>query len=96
MSRQHGNSRLNYKYKQTKTLPNNVSFINPPYAQLSLVLLTYINQSTALTSLQQPTRQLLEHIDAYYVMSDQSPHKAYISTTLSDYAAAKQLHYFTQ
>ncbi|KKO50299.1 hypothetical protein VT06_02305 [Arsukibacterium sp. MJ3] len=154
---------LTINIKQTKTLPNNVSFINPPYAQLSLVLLTYNNQSTALTSLQQPTiaairgfdylgqrqilsergfllidlpdsidaikmfvkgrsnglltyeapfsfylaqqppqltqryqRQLLEYIDAYYVISDQSLHKLYISTTLSDYAATKQLRYFTQ
>ena len=38
--------------------------------------------------------QLLEHIDAYYVLSEQSTHKSYITNALQEYAAKTQLSYF--
>ncbi|MDP5137909.1 transporter substrate-binding domain-containing protein [Rheinheimera baltica] len=144
--------------KHTKALPQNVSFVAPPYAQLSLVLLTHgaavarekrltvaairgfdyhgqrqlleekgysfidlpdsisavelfvKGRSSALLTYEAPfnyylqqhklpfekhyKRQVLEHIDAFYVVSKQSVHKAYIQQKLSQYAAKEQLSYF--
>jgi len=40
--------------------------------------------------------QLLEHIDAFFVVSDQSVHKAYIDEKLSQHANKEQLSYFAQ
>lgn len=155
---QNGEVDLTINIKQTKALPDNVSFVATPYAQLSLVLLTHgaavarenhptiaairgfdyhgqrqvlgdkgysfidlpdsisavemfiKGRSSALLTYEAPFNyylqqhnlafekhyqcQLLEHIDAYYVVSGQSAHKAYIQQQLSQYAAEKQLSYF--
>jgi polar amino acid transport system substrate-binding protein len=40
--------------------------------------------------------QLLEHIDAFFVVSEQSAHKAYIDEKLSQHADKEQLSYFAQ
>ena len=39
--------------------------------------------------------QVLEHIDAFYVISQQSAHKSYIDEKLSEHAKIAQLSYFT-
>ncbi|WP_027672215.1 substrate-binding periplasmic protein [Rheinheimera baltica] len=145
--------------KHTKALPQNVSFVAPPYAQLSLVLLTHgaavarekrltvaairgfdyhgqrqlleekgysfidlpdsisavelfvKGRSSALLTYEAPfnyylkqhgkpfathyQRFALDAIDTYYVVSNLSPHKDYISNTLQRYALSKQLSYFS-
>ena len=40
--------------------------------------------------------QLLEHIDAYFVVSEQSAHKTYISEKLTQHANSEQLSYFAK
>ncbi|MDX1677412.1 substrate-binding periplasmic protein [Arsukibacterium sp.] len=153
---------LTINIKQTKALPANIRFIEPPYTQLSLVLLSNDTPAGALNSVEKPTiaairgfdysgqrqrlsaqgyqfvdlpdsidaiemfikgrsnalltyeapftffmaqrflpvattynRQLLDSINTYYAVSEQSLHKTYIHQALSGYAAAKQLRYFT-
>ncbi len=155
---ENGEVDLTINIKQTKALPDNVSFVATPYAQLSLVLLTHgaavarekhptiaairgfdyhgqrqvlgdkgysfidlpdsisavemfiKGRSSALLTYEAPFNyylqqhnlafekhyqcQVLEHIDAYYVVSEQSVHKDYIQQQLSQYAAKEQLSYF--
>lgn len=155
---QSGEVDLTINIKQTKALPDNVSFVATPYVQLSLVLLThgaavardkaptiaairgfdYHGQRQVLTDkgytfidmpdsisavemfikarssalltyeapfdhyLQQHNLpfakhyqcQLLEHIDAFYVISEQSAHKSYINDKLTEHARREQLSYF--
>ncbi|GAB59317.1 transporter substrate-binding domain-containing protein [Rheinheimera nanhaiensis] len=157
---QSGEVDLTINIKQTKALPDNVSFVATPYVQLSLVLLThgaavardkvptiaairgfdYHGQrqvltdkgytfidlpdsisavemfikarSSALLTYEEPFNhylhqhnlpfakhyqcQLLEHIDAFYVISEQSLHKSYIHQQLSRYATQAQLSYFSR
>ncbi|KKO44860.1 hypothetical protein WG68_13600 [Arsukibacterium ikkense] len=154
---QNGEVDLTINIKHTQALPANISFIQTPFAQLSLILLSnssaaapdkptiaairgfdYHGQrevmaakgfsfidlpdsisavemfvrdrSTALLTYQAPfdhylqqhklsfekhyQYKVLEHIDAYYVISEQSPHKVYITETLNRYASSEQLSYF--
>ncbi|MEH8018112.1 transporter substrate-binding domain-containing protein [Rheinheimera muenzenbergensis] len=157
---QSGDVDLTINIKHTKALPDNVSFIAPPFVQLSLVLLTHgaavarekqptiaairgfdyhgqrqiltekgytfidlpdsisavemfiKGRSSALLTYDAPFDyylkqhqlpfarnyqcQLLEQLDAFYVMSEQSAAKSYISDKLSQYARKAQLSYFTQ
>ena len=154
---QNGEVDLTINIKHTKALPQDVSFVTPPYVQLSLLLLThgaavaretlptiaairsfdYHGQRQVLTEqgysfidlpdsisavdmfvkgrssalltydapfdyyLQQHNLpfakhykcQVLEQLDAYFVVSEQSAHKAYIHEKLSQYATREQLSY---
>ena len=155
---QSGEVDLTINIKQTKALPDNISFIATPYAQLSLVLLSHgaaiarekapsiasirgfdyhgqrqvltdkgyqfidlpdsisavelfiKGRSSALITYEAPfnyylqqnqlpfanhyQRQLLEHIDAFYVVANSSKLKAYIEQTLQHHADTEQLSYF--
>ena len=157
---QSGEVDLTINIKQTKALPDNVSFVATPYVQLSLVLLTHgaavarekqptiaairgfdyhgqrqllsekgysfidlpdsisavemfiKGRSSALLTYEAPFNhylqqydlpfaahyqcQLLEHIDAYFVVSEQSAHKTYISEKLTQHANSEQLSYFAK
>jgi len=155
---QSGEVDLTINIKQTKALPDNISFIATPYARLSLVLLSHgaavarektpsiasirgfdyhgqrqiltdkgyqfidlpdsisavelfiKGRSSALITYEAPfnyylqqnqlpfannyQRQLLEHIDAFYVVANSSKLKAYIEQTLQHHADTAQLSYF--
>ena len=155
---QSGEVDLTINIKHTQALPDNVSFIAPPYVQLSLILLTHgaavarekqptiaairgfdyhgqrqllsekgynlidlpdsisavemfiKSRSSALLTYKAPFNhyllqhnlpfakhyqcQLLEHIDAFYVISEQSTHKNYIDEKLTEHARREQLSYF--
>ena len=54
---------LTINIKQTKALPANVSFIEPPYTQLSLVLLSNATPSGALNSVEKPTIAAIRGFD---------------------------------
>ena len=155
---QNGEVDLTINIKQTKALPDNVSFVATPYVQLSLVLLTHgaavarekhptiaairgfdyhgqrqvlidkgysfidlpesisavemfiKGRSSALLTYEAPFNyylqqqglpfekhyqcQVLEHIDAFFVVSEQSAHKSYINDKLTEHARREQLSYF--
>ena len=157
---QSGEVDLTINIKHTQALPDNVSFIAPPYVQLSLILLTHgaavarekqptiaairgfdyhgqrqvltekgysfidlpdsisavemfiKGRSSALLTYDAPFNhylqqhnlpfekhyqcQVLEHIDAFYVVSEQSTHKAYIDNKLTQHALDEQLSYFSR
>jgi len=54
---------LTINIKQTKALPANISFIEPPYTQLSLVLLSNVTPTGALNSEEQPTIAAIRGFD---------------------------------
>jgi polar amino acid transport system substrate-binding protein len=54
---------LTINIKQTKALPANVSFIEPPYTQLSLVLLSHVTAAVALNSVEKPTIAAIRGFD---------------------------------
>lgn len=157
---QSGEVDLTINIKHTQALPDNVSFIAPPYVQLSLILLTHgaavarekqptiaairgfdyhgqrqvltgkgysfidlpdsisavemfiKGRSSALLTYEAPFNyylqqhnlpfekhyqcQVLEDIDAFYVVSEQSAHKAYIDNKLTQHALDEQLSYFSR
>lgn len=54
---------LTINIKQTKALPDNISFVEPPYVTLSLVLLSYIGQTKIPTSTKPTTIAAIRGFD---------------------------------
>ena len=81
-------------------LPDSISAVEMFIKARSSALLTYeapfnhYLQQHSLPFARHYQRQLLEHIDSYYVVSDLSAHKSYINEKLTEYANREQLSYF--